>query len=165
MRLLVSSLAAAALFAGSIARPAHADPCARPAEKEAFDVAGLKSELMVVAIACQAQDRYNSFVSRYQHDLQADERMLNNYFARTAGHHAQQEHDSYITNLANAESDAGIQQGTLFCQQHLAMFDEVMALHTGKDLPAYAESKSFPQPIVVSECTAPKKKLHTAEDK
>ena len=166
MRPLLSTLTAVGLLAGAALAPAAwAGSCMRPAEMRAFEVAGLKSELMVIAISCQAQDRYNGFISRYRRDLQSDDHLVHSYFARTAGRSAQRAHDDYITNLANAESQDGLRQGTLFCQQHMAMFDEVMALHTGKDLPAYAESKSFPQPIVVSECTAPKKKLHTAEDK
>ncbi|HET9019290.1 MAG TPA: hypothetical protein VFN46_06880 [Acetobacteraceae bacterium] len=167
MRPLVSAFTAVSLLAGAALAPtAWAGACARPAEMRAFQVAGLKSELMVVAISCQAQDRYNGFISRYKRDLQTDERALHGYFARTAGRSAQRAHDDYITNLANAESQDGLHQGTLFCQQHLVMFDEVMALKDGKDLQSYAESKSLAQPIEVSECPAPKKKkLHTASEK
>lgn len=166
MRTLLSACVAANLLAASALSPAAlADSCARPYEKQAFDVSGLKSELMVIAIACQAQDKYNSFVMRYRRQLVIGDRALNGYFARTAGRRAQQQHDDYITNLANTESEDGVRQGTLFCQQHLRMFDEVMALKDSKDLPAYAASKALPQPITLSECTRPKKKLRTAEEK
>lgn len=167
MRPLVSVFTAVSLLAGSLAAPAAwAGSCVRPAEMRAFQIAGLKSELMVVAIACQAQDRYNGFITRYRRDLQTDERALHGYFARTAGRSAQKAHDDYITNLANAESESGVQQGTLFCQQHLSMFDEVMSLKNGQELQSYAESKSLPQPIDLAECPLPKKrKLHTASEK
>ena len=177
MRPLVSAFTAVSLLAGSALAPAAwAGACARPAEMRAFQVAGLKSELMVVAISCQAQDRYNGFISRYKRDLQTDERALHGYFARTAGRSAQRAHDDYITNLANAESQDGLHQGTLFCQQHLVMFDEVMALKDAHELSSYAQSKALPQPIELSECPAPKprhtvhaaakkkKKLHTASE-
>ena len=168
MRSFVSALAAANLFACSALAPmARAEPCARPAEVRAFEVASLKSELMVVAIACQAQDRYNDFIIRFRRDLQIDERDLSGYFTRIAGRRGQQWHDNYITNLANAQSENGVQQGTLFCQRNLGLFNEVMALPTGQELPSYAHSKSLPQPIDLSECPASRsrKRLHTASEK
>jgi hypothetical protein len=80
---------------------AAAEPCARPADLTALDVAGLKSKLMVTAITCNQQDRYNDFVQRFRTDLMAHERALNAYFARLYGGRAQREHDDYITSLAN----------------------------------------------------------------
>jgi len=169
MRPFVSAFAATTFLACTALAPlASAEPCAHPSEIRAFEVASLKSELMVVAIACQAQDRYNDFVMRFRHDLLSGERALHDYFARVAGRGGQKRHDDYITNLANAQSEDGVQQGTLFCQQHLGMFNEVMALGTGNDLPAYALSKSLVQPIALSECTETtktRKKLHTASEK
>jgi hypothetical protein len=162
MRPLIATIAAASLFSGS----AFAQPCMRPAEKAAFDVTGLKSELMVIAIACQLRDKYNGFVGRYRADLLAQERNLNGYFTRTSGHRAQQEHDVYITNLANSQSQDGIRQGTLFCDQHLSMFDEVMALKSGGELAGYAAAKGLVQPMAVIECpAAPAKKVRTADKK
>lgn len=158
MRLLISAAAAAGLLAGPICATAAAESCARPYEMQAFDVEGLKSELMVVAISCQVQDRYNGFITRYQRELQMHERAINGYFARTSGHRAQQMHDDYITNLANVQSESGIQQGTLFCAQRLPMFDEVMALGSPKELPGYAESKSLARPPGISVCAEPEKK-------
>jgi len=164
MRPLFAPCLAASLLAASAL--AWAEPCARPSEKAAFDVAGLKSELMVTAIACQAQEKYNSFVARFRSDLMSQERMLNAYFARTAGRSATRLHDDYITSLANSESEDGIKQGTLFCDQHVTLFDEVMALKDGKDLPGYAAGKSLAQPIALAECPPPPaKKLKTAASK
>jgi len=166
MRHVALALAAVTLVANTALVPvAVAEPCARTDEKQAFDVAGLKSELMVTAIACQMQNRYNEFIGRYRPELQADERALNRYFARSAGRHAQESHDNYITNLANTQSEEGVQQGTLFCQRHLSLFDEVMALKSVRELPAYAQSKSLAQPIGIVECAGPKSKLRTASDK
>ncbi len=166
MRNFASALASVTLIANALCVPmALADPCARTDEMQAFDVASLKSELMVTAITCQLQDRYNDFVVRYQPELRADERALSRYFSRAAGRHAQQSHDDYITSLANTQSEEGVQQGTLFCQRHLSLFDEVMALKSAKELPAYAEGKSLAQPIGIVECPATKRKLRTASDK
>ncbi len=49
----------------------------------------------------------------------------------------------------------GIRQGTLFCQQNVGIFTEVLALAKGSDLPGYAASKQLPQPIEVVACPAP----------
>jgi hypothetical protein len=143
----ITSLATNAIAAG--------EPCARTPEKAAFDVVGLKSELMVTAISCQAEERYNSFVARFRSDLNRHERALNIYFDRTAGRRASQQHDDYITSLANAQSQDGLKRGTLFCAEHIGLFDEVMALKDGKDLSGYASGKSLVQPIDLVECPAP----------
>jgi hypothetical protein len=164
MRPLLCAVSASLLATTTLAPLALAEPCARGPEKAAFDVAGLKSELMVIAIACQLQDKYNDFIIRFRRDLVAGERAVDNYFARTGHGHAREMHDNYITNLANSQSQDGLKQGTLFCDQHHAMFDEVMQLKDGKELPTYAVSKALAQPIDLSECPAqePKKKLRTA---
>jgi hypothetical protein len=152
MRMLPLSLLAVGLLSGGIAL---AEPCARPADVTAFDVAGLKSKLMVTAITCSQQDRYNDFVKRFRGELMAQERALHAYFARVSGGRAQREHDDYITGLANTQSQTGIRQGTLFCQQNVGLFTEVLALAKGTDLSSYAASKQLPQPIEVSACAPP----------
>lgn len=170
--LLSAALAAAMLTSVATESMAQSAPCARTPEKMAFDLAGLKSELMVVAIACQAEDKYNAFVTRFRNDLVSGEKGLNTYFARTAHGGVSKAHDDYITTLANAQSQEGIQRGTLFCTEHLAMFDEAMARTDGKDLAGYAAHKSLVQPIALSECPAAptpapamKKKVKTAASK
>jgi hypothetical protein len=144
----------ACILAG-IGAASAAEPCARPVDLTAFDVAGLKSKLMVTAITCSQQDLYNQFVQRFRADLMVHERNLNGYFARVYGGRAQHEHDDYITSLANTQSESGIQQGTLFCQQNVSIFTEVLAIVKGSDLPAYAASKALPQPISLVACPQP----------
>lgn len=144
----------ACIMAG-IGAASAAQPCARPIDRTAFDIAGLKSKLMVTAITCSQQDQYNQFVQRFRTDLVTHERNLHGYFARVFGGRAQREHDDYITSLANTLSESGIQQGTLFCQQNTGIFTEVLALTKGSDLPAYAASKAFPQPISLVACPEP----------
>lgn len=152
MRVLSLSLIATGLLSAGMAA---AEPCARPADLTAFDIAGLKSKLMVTALTCNQQDRYNDFVQRFRGELTTHERALHAYFARTSGGRAQHEQDDYITNLANTLSESGIRQGTLFCQQNVSMFNEVLALAKGADLPAFAASKQLPQPISLTACAAP----------
>lgn len=160
MRVMFSGLIAAGLLSAAIA---SAEPCVKPADVAAFGIAGLKSQLMVTALSCGQQDRYNDFVHRFQKDLMVQERALKTYFARAFGGHAQQEHDDYITSLANAQSQDGIHQGTLFCQRNVGIFDEVLALPTGADLAGYASGKALIQPIELVTCPARPEPTRTAQ--
>ncbi len=152
MRILFSGCLAAGLL---VSQMAFAQSCARPADKTAFDVAGLKSQLMVTAITCEATDKYNSFITRYRPNLVAQEKVLTSYFSRNFGRRAQAQHDDYITSLANSESENGLKAGTAFCNQNMAMFDQVMALHSGDELADFASNHSFTQPVVLIACAAP----------
>ena len=152
MRMMSLLLLAAGLLSGGMA---FAEPCARPADVTAFDIAGLKSKLMVTALTCSQQDRYNDFVQRFRSELMTQERALHAYFARVSGGRAQHAHDDYITSLANTQSENGIRQGTLFCQQNVGLFTEVLTLTKGTELSTFAASKQLPQPIEVSACPPP----------
>ncbi len=150
MRLMFSGLLAAGLLSAGIAA---ANPCAKPADVYAFDVASLKTKLMVTAITCNQQDRYNDFVQRFRTDLMTHEHALQAYFARAfGGGRGQREHDDYVTSLANTQSQSGIQQGTWFCQLNVGMFNEVLAVHQGPEFASYAANKALPQPIEIVAC-------------
>ena len=126
--------------------------CARPAEIAAFDIAGLKSQLMVTALSCSMQNKYNAFVVRFRRSLVAEDHALNTYFGRAYGRTWRSKHDDYVTLLANDESEQGTRQGTDFCRQNVSLFDEVLALPDPSALPSYAEGKNFPQPISLVAC-------------
>lgn len=149
MRVLFPGALAALLLTGQVAQAAS---CARPIEASAFSVEELKSQLMVTALACKSQDRYNAFMGRFQGDVASNEKSLNGFFARTYGKQAQKQHDDYITQLANAQSQQGIAPGSNLCGERMAMFDEVMALQTAQDLPDYARGKNLASPTSVAGC-------------
>ncbi len=131
---------------------ARAEPCARPADKGAFDVAALKSRLMITALTCNAHDQYNDFVTRYRADLQHEDKILDAYFARAYGRAARKQHDDYTILLANTLSEQGLKQGTGFCDQNLGAFAKVMALHDGAALPDFAAAQAITQPISLTLC-------------
>ncbi len=137
--------------------PPDAPWCARPAEITAFSVAALKSDLMVAAVSCQADAKYNAFVTRYRPSLLAQEKMMETYFSRNDKRRWQQERDDYITQLANAQSQRAMVLGNQFCERTLGQFDEVLALSRPEDLPGFAETKtqSVPQAMKFSECPPP----------
>lgn len=170
-----AALTLLALFAGCAEKPPPAPPpvaayvppplpepptapwCARPAEITAFSVAALKSDLMVAAVSCQADEKYNAFVTRYRSMLVAEEKLEETYFSRNDKRRWQQAHDDYITQLANAQSQRAMVLGSQFCQRTLGQFDELLALAKSEDLPGFADSKqqSVPQAMKFSECPPP----------
>ncbi|MBV9755990.1 MAG: hypothetical protein JO047_02975 [Alphaproteobacteria bacterium] len=156
MRAIIGGVLAAGLAAAGVA---SAEPCARPAEHAAFDLAALKSALMVTALTCHAEDRYNQFVVRYRADLLKAEHALGAYFVRAHG--GQRALDDYITSLANAQSEAGIRLGGTICDQRLAMFDRVMALSSTAELPRFAGTQAIPQPQPLADCPAPARAART----
>lgn len=160
MRAIVGGVLAAGLALSGVAA---ADPCARPAEHTAFDLAALKSALMVAALTCHAEDRYNQFIGRYRADLLKAERALGGYFGRASARAKQQALDDYVTSLANAQSEADIGLGAEICDQRLAMFDRVMALGSTAELPRFAGTQAIPQPQPVQDCPAPPHRVRAAQ--
>jgi hypothetical protein len=160
MRLLSAALALA-LLAGPAADAARTaklakvppNPCTQPPDRVAFDIEGLKSELMVTALVCKQQDRYNDFMARYRPDLVTEERALGAYFKRVDGRASQKAYDDYISNLANVQEQDGLKAGTAFCDNLPDLFDEVMALHSDTELDEFANSQAIVQPVAFQTCT------------
>lgn len=152
MRISLSGLLAVGLLSSHVA---SAQNCARPADLAAFDLAGLKTQLMVTALTCNANDRYDAFVMKYRPTLLENEKALGSYFNRAHGRRSQQkQQDDYITQLANSHSQTGLKQGNRFCDRNLGVFDEVMALRDSSELADFAAGKSHSQPLSLSNCTA-----------
>ncbi len=127
--------------------------CATSHETAMFDVAGLKSELMVTALTCNADSQYNAFVSRFRTILLVDDRELQGYFQHTYGGAGQAAHDAYITNVANKMSELGVSEGNDFCRRHLVLFSEVLGLDRVADLALFAASRGYVEPIAPPSCT------------
>ncbi len=122
-------------------------------EQPVFDVEALKSEMMVLATACHDDTQYNAFIHRFQPQLIANEHALDSYFRRAYGRRGQTEHDSFITSLANAQSDVGLKQGTDFCPRNAVLFQEAMEV-TSNELPAFAAGKDV-LPSSLGVCETP----------
>ena len=149
MRLMLSSFVALSLMSS----PLLAAECARPADHVALDVTALKTQLMVMALTCKADERYNAFVTKYRPDLNQADKALYAYFTRNAGRNAAKQRDDYVTQLANSQSQSGIRQGSAFCDRNMAVFDEVMLLRNNTELTEFAAGKlNAEQPIPVRDC-------------
>jgi hypothetical protein len=151
LAMLASPMADAARSKTSKAVPSN--PCTYEGDRKAFDIEGLKSELMVTALVCKDQDRYNDFMGRYKPDLVVQERALGAYFKRVNGRASQKAYDDYISNLANVQEQDGLKAGTAFCDNLPDLFDEVMALHNSDELDEFANSQAIVQPVAFQTCT------------
>ncbi|MBN8897519.1 MAG: hypothetical protein BGO51_25250 [Rhodospirillales bacterium 69-11] len=146
MRRMLFGLAAAGLTAlGAAAiQPALAQQqCTSPADQSTFEIQALRSQLMVLAMGCHADDRYNAVMNRFKPDLQANEKAIDAYFKKKYGRSAQTEHDRFVTELANAISRQGTQLGSDFCPRNSAVFTEVLSLRTSNELAEYAAGKDL----------------------
>jgi hypothetical protein len=135
-------LAALGLLAAPVAALA-APRCPNEAEQSVFEVEALKSELMVVGITCKQEDRYNAFMERYRPRLAENYRAFEQHFNRTRGRAGKSATDAYVTNLAQTRGFEAQKLGSDFCLRNPGLFDEVMALPSPADLPAYAAGKDL----------------------
>ena len=91
-----------------------------------------------------------------------NEQALSSYFKRNYSGRGQREQDSYITDLANAQSQNGIKQGTLFCQRNIGLFDEVLTFSKG-NLATFAGSRNLTQPVEFVTCGKTQPAIRTAK--
>jgi hypothetical protein len=138
------AIAATCCLALSVARAQP--PCA---QQPIFNIEALKSEMMVLATDCHAEAQYNAFMERFHPELLANEHALDARFRQLYGRRGQTEHDSFITNLANAQSEAGLRQGTDFCPRTSALFDEAMAVNRN-ELPSFAAGQDLLPPTLTA---------------
>ena len=137
--------------------------CARPAEKAAINVSALLSELQLITMTCQTRDEYNALIPHLRPALATKERDLSAFFKRAYGKRGQTEHDRYITELANLQSQLALKSGNRFCSINSNTFDQVKRLSTIEQLATYAQNKPVQQALAVDECAAaptPKTTLH-----
>lgn len=137
MRLFLSGMMAAGLLTSQVATAA----CVSPTDREALDVAGLKTQLMVQTLTCHNDDQYNQFVNKFKPELNSDERVAKNYFSHRYGRSGQVQQDRYLTQLANGKADASQKDGSRFCDHNQDIFNEVLALRTGAELKEYAAGR------------------------
>ena len=166
-RVLVSLAAVAAL---AVPQAWAQLQCLGPAERSVVEVAALRSQLMVLATGCHQDDSYNAFIRKYQADLMSNEKAVGELFRRKYGSRGQQEHDRFTTELANAESNAGMRLGSDFCAHNGILFSEVMALRSPSELMAYAAGKDLVPPSMevcteVAMAPAPTRNFAAAQTK
>lgn len=119
--------------------------------QQAFNVVGLKSALMVAALSCNEQPQYDSFMHSFQPHVYAAQQEMDAYFHKASGPYSGQKmEDTFITNLANNQSVAGINQGQQFCLNSLAEFNAVLALKTNQQLDSFVTNQPPATAVVAS---------------
>ena len=150
MRKLIAGLVTAGLLTSHAASAA----CVSPADREALDVAGLKTQLMVQTLTCKNDTEYNAFISKFKPELNSDEKTTGNYFSRTYGRNGQRRQDEYLTLLANSRADISQKDGSRFCGHNEELFRQVLALKNGSELREFAAGRTTGQPSGMSVCEA-----------
>lgn len=154
MRRLLSGLSVLSLL--TVQQAQAQLQCLPPQERAAVQIAALRSELMVLATGCHDHDGYNAFIRKYQPELMGNEKAIGEIFQRKYGRRGQQEHDRFTTDLANAESTAGLSLGTDFCDHNGMLFQEVLSLRSPGELATYAAGKDLvPTSLAVCSEMAP----------
>jgi hypothetical protein len=129
--------------------------------QQAFNVVGLKSALMVAALSCNQQDKYDTFMTSFQSHILADQRAMDAYFHKASGPYSGQKmEDNFVTLLANNQSDAGISEGSLFCLNNAAEFDAVLALKTPEDLDHFVTDQAPGAEATLASTAAPAATAH-----
>jgi hypothetical protein len=137
----------AVLFAG----PALAQACVQPAERAAFDLRALQSQLMVAALSCNRDSDYNSFVRKFQADLAGSYRTIQTHYRR-ASRNSQREMDGFITGLANAHSQDGIRQGSQFCPNVTPLFGMALSQSNAAALADLVHERNVLNPLDATTC-------------
>ena len=140
-------LIAAALVTGATLNTAHADIDAG-ANDSAVQTRKLQTELMVSALYCGQQARYNAFVRKFEAELVVSGQKLKALFVSQHGtRQGVPKLDTYLTRLANEESQRRLTLGTRYCEDAKALFTEVLTLKQA-ELVAFASSRaSTPLPF------------------
>jgi hypothetical protein len=152
---LFSGLAALALIAVGNQPALAAAQCMQAAERTAFDVRALQSQLMIAALTCGQQDDYNTFIQRHQRALSGAHQQIASHFDRMYGSAGEQQLDTYITNLANAQSQEAIRQGSFFCRQIKPLFQKALTLQNTAEISRLATEENVTNPYLLATCVSP----------
>ncbi len=113
------------------------------ATQQAFNVVGLKSALMVAALSCNQQDKYDAFMTAFHPHILAAQHAMDAYFHKASGSYSGQKmEDNFVTLLANNQSDQGIAAGSVFCLNSEAEFSAVLALKSPQDLDQFVTDQA-----------------------
>jgi hypothetical protein len=130
-------------------------PAQQEVLQQAFNIIGLKSALMVGALSCNMQDKYDTFMTTFQPHILAEQHVMDAYFRRMGGHYGQTAEDSFVTLLANNQSVTGIAQGGIFCLNNSAEFDAVLTLKSPEALDAFVTDQAPSIPSTVATTSQP----------
>lgn len=142
---------AAAAAISTAATQAWAGTCALPDERTALDTRVLQSELVVAALTCRDNARYNAFVEKFQPALVAEGVNFRNYFNRIYGPYGETMMDEMVTRLANLAEMRSWALGPSYCPAEESVFDGLLMLDPSQ-LPMFAASRPYVNDHDVEPC-------------
>ncbi len=144
--------ALSAVLAPSIGHAA--DACHRTSDEKSVYMRSLQTDLMVAALTCSANDQYNDFVHKFQALLKTDADHLRGYYKKKHGKAGAEELNTFVTRLANDESERSIQQGqSAYCENATKLFQSALALAPGQ-LEDYAITLPISSEAPVKPCAS-----------
>ena len=128
LRQLLSAVSAGAVIMPLAAYAQTAAPtCKRNADEKSVYVRSLQTNLMVAALTCNDSGPYNDFIHQFQPVLIKDSKQLQAFYTKTQGKAGANELNSFVTQLANDESQRSIQTAG-YCDSANQLFTAVLAL-------------------------------------
>jgi hypothetical protein len=128
--------------------------CAKTGDLPPLRTRALQTELMVSALSCGEQARYNKFVTSFRPQLINDGRALQAYFKREHGGQAAAQTDRFITQLANLASQRSSRDKPGFCAATKKLYGEVLALKRPAELADFVAKQPPPVLPGVTSCPA-----------
>lgn len=101
--------------------------CATPDDEATLNARVLQTELMVAALACGEEDRYNAFVNTFKSELSQRGKSLRAYFKRVHGASGEKRMNAFVTKLANDASQRTANGPSAYCAAAAKLFSEVLA--------------------------------------
>ncbi|MFN3077028.1 MAG: hypothetical protein ABT940_09150 [Alphaproteobacteria bacterium] len=145
----------------------QAAPCAKPPEMAALSVSELQSDLLVAALNCDAQARYNAFVEKFRPELDKANRTVGAWFRSAYGKGAQSRVDKFKTSAANDASARNLAAPRGYCTEASTLFD-TLDTTTPDKLAEIATRQPFADAHGIAACKKPgegKKTVKTGEKK
>lgn len=122
---------ASAYTAGNAQMSAAAPACATVADEAALNTRVLQTELMVAALSCGEQQRYNAFVTTFKNDLIRGGQGLKTMFKRVYGASGDYQMNAFVTRLANNAAQRTASGPDAYCATSASLFNEVLATSPG----------------------------------
>lgn len=107
----------------------------------------LQTELMVAALYCGQNARYNAFVRRFEGELVSNGKRLRALFVNMHGaKQAVTRLDTFLTKMANDESRRRLTLGSRYCRDAQTLFTRVLNLRETHQLATFASLRAQSPP-------------------
>jgi len=141
-RIGIFGLLVAGAIAVSSATIVASAAASEPLDHTAVHTRKLQTELMVSALYCGQQARYNAFVHRFEGELVSSGQQLKALFvSRHGAARAVPMLDAFLTRLANQESQRRLTLGSRYCHDARDLFTRVLRL-PNRNLIAFASDRA-----------------------